>query len=357
MLKYRTFAMKYLYNMKTRALLLCSFLICLTGCNTNVSRTEIIQKHRDIIVDVSDSIVDIKTEILLGSSHLYITDNFLIVAEISPKDDKCIHLFNKNSFEYLSSTGIIGRGPGEITNLGKIGIDEKNKILWVVDHGKKVMHKFPLDSILTNNNFKPTSCLNMNEELLLVDFGFLNDSIVLGRALHPLSHSTFDMTMTKLNVNTNEIERFGYENPECSGKKTIATFSLSVENSFYVNCYDECDLITICDLDGNVKHNVYGPGWNDKDQDKKAYYFGSDIFNGKIVAAYIGDLEFVFKGNITRGAAPSTLIILDKDGRYLKTIYTGYEFERFCIDEENKRIIAYFIDREEPLGYFDIPVE
>jgi hypothetical protein len=330
----------------------------LIGCNTNnASKTEIVQKHRDIIVDVSESIVDIKTEILLGSSHLYITDNFLIVAEISPKNDKCIHLFNKNSFEYLSSTGIIGRGPGEITNLGRIGIDENNKILWVVDHGKKVMHKFPLDSILANNNFKPTSCLNMNEELLLVDFGFLNDSIVLGRALHPLSHSTFDMTMTKLNVNTNEIERFGYENPECSGKKTIATFSLSVENNFYVNCYDECDLLTICDLDGNVKHNVYGPGWNDKDQDKKAYYFGSDIFNGKIVAAYIGYLEFVFKGNITRGAAPSTLIVFEKDGRYLKTIYTGYEFERFCIDEETKRIIAYFIDREEPLGYFNIPVE
>ncbi|MDD3743732.1 MAG: hypothetical protein PHX54_08930 [Lentimicrobiaceae bacterium] len=344
--------------MKTRALLLYSFLMFLIGCNTNnASKTEIVQKHRDIIVDVSESIVDIKTEILLGSSHLYITDNFLIVAEISPKNDKCIHLFNKNSFEYLSSTGIIGRGPGEITNLGRIGIDENNKILWVVDHGKKVMHKFPLDSILANNNFKPTSCLNMNEELLLVDFGFLNDSIVLGRALHPLSHSTFDMTMTKLNVNTNEIERFGYENPECSGKKTIATFSLSVENNFYVNCYDECDLLTICDLDGNVKHNVYGPGWNDKDQDKKAYYFGSDIFNGKIVAAYIGYLEFVFKGNITRGAAPSTLIVFEKDGRYLKTINTGYEFERFCIDEENKRIIAYFIDREEPLGYFNIPVE
>ncbi len=53
------------------------------------------------------------------------------------------------------------------------------------------------------------------------------------------------------------------------------------------------------------------------------------------MAAYIGDLAFVFKVNITRGAAPSTLIIFDKDGRYLKTIYTG----------------------EEPLGYFNIPVE
>jgi hypothetical protein len=328
-----------------------------SGCMRDKSRTEIIQKDRGRIVEVSDKIVDVKTDIIFGISYLYIIDDVLIVAEISPKEEKCIHLFNKNTFEYLTSTGVIGRGPGEIASPGKIGIDEKNKILWVVDHGKKVMHKFPLDSILSNINFKPTTCLDMHDELLLVDFGFLNDSIVLGRALHPLSHSTFDMTMTKLNVNTNEIERFGYENPGCSGKQKIASFSLSVENSFYVNCYDECDLLTICDLDGNVKHNVYGPGWNDKDQDWKAYYFGSDIFNGKIVAACIGDLAFVFKGNITRGAAPSTLIVFEKNGRYLKTINTGYAFERFCIDEENKRIIAYFIDREEPLGYFDIPVE
>ena len=330
----------------------------LIGCNTNdVSKTEIVQKHRDIIVDVSESIVDIKTEILLGSSILYIIDDILIVADMSHKADKCIHLFNKNSFEYLTSTGIIGRGPGEITNLGKIGIDEKSKILWVADFGKKVMHKFPLDSILANNNFRPTTCLDMHDGLILFHFGFLNDSIVLGRAMHPLSHSTFDMTNTKLNVNTNEIERFGYENAECSGKTKMASFSLSVENSFYANCYDECDLMTICDLNGNLKHNIYGPGWNDKDQARKAYYFGSDIFNGKIVAAYIGDLKFVFKGNITRGAAPSTLIIFEKDGRYLKTINTGYEFERFCIDEENRRIIAYFLDREEPLGYFDIPLD
>lgn len=58
--------------MKTRAFLLYSFLMFLTGCNTaEVSRTEIVQKHRDIIVDVSDSIVDIKTEVLFGKSLLF----------------------------------------------------------------------------------------------------------------------------------------------------------------------------------------------------------------------------------------------------------------------------------------------
>lgn len=349
---------KFYSYMNTHNLLVFLLLLLLTGCNNNnEAKTEIVQKHRGTIIDVSEKIVDIKPRILFGSSIFYILDEILIVAEISPRGDKGIHLFNKNTFEYIISTGIIGRGPGEIASLGRIGIDRKSKIFWVVDHGKKVMHKFPLDSILTNDNFKPSTYLDMDDELLIATFGFLNDSIVLGRAIHPLTHSTFNMTMTKLNTNTNEIKEYGYEHPDCKGKKSIASFALSVEKDFYVNCYDECDLLTICDLNGNLKHNVYGPGWHDKDQDRKAYYFGVGIFNGKIIAAYIGDLEFVFEGNITRGAAPSTLLVFEKDGRYLKTIKTGYEFERFCIDEENKRIIAYFLDREEPLGYFDIPLD
>jgi len=44
-------------------------------------------------------------------------------------------------------------------------------------------------------------------------------------------------------------------------------------------------------------------------------------------------------------------------GSYQKTIDTGSEICSFCIDEKHNRIIAYFNDREEPLGYFNTPVE
>jgi hypothetical protein len=44
-------------------------------------------------------------------------------------------------------------------------------------------------------------------------------------------------------------------------------------------------------------------------------------------------------------------------GSYQITIDTGSEICSFCIDEKNNRIIADFNDREEPLGYLNIPVE
>jgi len=172
-----------------------------------------------------------------------------------------------------------------------------------------------------------------------------------------ISASSFDMAMAKLNINTNEIEKFGYEHPQAIGKKSNSLFALSVEGKFYVNCYYYLDLMTICDLEGNLKHNVYGPGWFENDQDKNAYFSDVGIIGDKIIASYIGGRGIIIKDGITKGATPSKLIVFNKEGTYLKTIETSNVFTRFCIDEENRRIIAYFLDREEAMGYFDIPLD
>jgi hypothetical protein len=334
--------------------LLTIFLLLFTfGCiNNNRSGTEKVQKSRNNIVNVSDKIIDIKPEILFGNSSFFIIGDILIVNEISPKGKKGIHLFDKNTFKYLGSTGIIGKGPGEMSMPGTIGIDRKNHIFWAPDNGKRIMYKFPLDSVLKNEMFKPTINIKLHNDIFIARFGFLDDSIIIGKAVQWNSNSSFEMAMAKMNIHTNNIEKFGYENPKAIGKKSNSLFALS--NNFYVNCYDRVDLMTICDLKGNLLYNVYGPGWFDNGQDKKSYFFGVDLFGKNIIASYIGGSRLVVKGNISQGNSPSKFIVFDMQGNYLKTIETGAEFSRFCVDEENKRIIAYFIDREEPLGYFDI---
>ena len=49
--------------------------------------------------------------------------------------------------------------------------------------------------------------------------------------------------------------------------------------------------------------------------------------------------------------------IFDLDGNYKETIETENKFTFFCIDEGNKRVIAYFSDRKEPLGYFNVNLD
>jgi hypothetical protein len=84
------------------------------------------------------------------------------------------------------------------------------------------------------------------------------------------------------------------------------------------------------------------------------YNFDAVITSKNIITSYIGEGRYLVKGNIVKGNSPSKLIVYDLEGNYLKTIEVGFNFTRFCVDEKNKRIIVYFIDREEPMGYFDI---
>lgn len=343
--------------MKHINILTCLLLLFIFGCKSNNgSKTEITQKHRDKIINVGDKIVDIKPEILFGNSLLYIIDSILIVNETSPKSEKGLHLFNKNTFKYITSTGIIGRGPGEIIVPGRIGIDYKNKILWVPDHGKKVMWKFPLDSILNNSKFKPTVNFKLKDESFIERFGFINDSIVLGKAVQITSYTSFVMAMSKFNLRSKVIEKYGYEHPETVEKKSNSLFAVSVKNNCYVNCYDCCDLMTICDLNGTLKYNVYGADGLSNENNRKSYYFGVDFMGKNIIASYIGDIGIVFDGNRPMGNTPTKLLVFDLDGNYKQTIETGNKFTFFCVDEENKRVIAYFNSRENPLGYFDLNI-
>ena len=149
--------------MKNVNILSCLLMLFLISCNScNENKNEKFQKHRDKIINVEDKIIDIKTDTIFGLSVLYIIDEILIVSELRPRGDKGIHLFNKNTFEYITSTGILGKGPGEIASPGNIGIDRKNRILWVADHGKKLRWKFLLDSVLNNDLYKPTESLDIN---------------------------------------------------------------------------------------------------------------------------------------------------------------------------------------------------
>lgn len=328
-------------------------LIILLTASCGNDKSEIFYRNRDNIFSVKDKIIDIKPEIVFGNSLLYILDNYLIVQEMEPEKEKSIHLFDKNTFSYITSTGYTGRGPGEIPSMGRLGIDRKNRILWVQDHGNKAMWKFPLDSILKNEKFKPTFRLALNYDSFIERFGFINDSIVIGKAVQ-IQNGNWVMSMAKLNIYNNIIEKYGYEHPEAIGKKSNSLFALSVENNYYVNCYYECDLVTICDLAGNLRYNIFGPERLENTDFKKSYYFAVDVVGKYIFAAYIGDVGLIYDGTEPRGNSPSRFLVYDMVGTYIKTIDTGYKFSAFCPDEENNRMILYFNDRPEALGYFNI---
>jgi hypothetical protein len=345
--------------MKYSIIFIFLFILFIASCkNDQKEKTIRYKSYQDKIVNIKKNIIDIKPEILIAAPFMYIYNNILIIIDLQPHTNKAIHLFNKNTFEYITSTGIIGKGPGEIIRPGRIGINTKNKCFWVQDCGKEVIFKFPIDSVQNNNNYKPTKKLKLHHNLYISRYGFKNDSIALGKAIHVVNYHTIEMSMAKLNLNNNNIKKFGYEHPKTINKKSGSCFALSVENNFYVNCYYNCDLVTICDLHGNLKYNIYGPGWLRNKDNKNDYYSCVDIIGKNIIASYLGDVGIKFdKHKRPHGNPPSKLLIFDKFGNYKRTIETGYGIFYFCADKDNKRIIAYFIDKENPFGYFNLNLD
>ena len=328
-----------------------ALLLLISSCKSNSN--EEVQTDRNTIIEVEEKLTDIQTDLIISSPLLYIISDYLIVLDMKPNSNKGIHLFDKNTFKYITSTGILGQGPGEIIRYGRIGVDNAKKVFWVPDHGKQVLLKFPLDSVLLNPDFKPTESLSLLNDLFIERFNFLNDSIALGKAVNVLSSSSFQMVMAKLNITTNKISKYGYEHPEVVGPKTNSHFALSSLGNFYVNCFVYCDLITICDLNGKLRQNILGfDGLENKDN-RKTYFTGVDIFNETIVASYIGD-EGIVLNQFKRqeGNLPTKFLIFSKEGEYLNTLETRHKISSFCIDEKNERIIANYIDRPNSLAYF-----
>lgn len=349
--------MKY----STRLITFCVFGFILLNCSAgSENQVEKIQSNRSEVISVKNKILDIPTEVILGNPLLYISDDFLIAVEMKPSQKKGIHIFDKQTFKHIASTGIVGSGPGEIIRFGRIGVDNKNRTFWVQDHGKQMMMKFSIDSVLSNEMYKPTEGIPLNTDFFMERFNLLNDSIALGKAVDVLTTSTYQMTMAKLNVITNKIERYGYELPEVLKKKANSHFKLSIPNKRYVNCYVNFDLMTICNLDGSLICNVFGTDQLENDNYKKVYFTGVDIIGQYIIASYVGDQSIIINDyKRQQGNLPSKFLVFDYNGNYVKTLETSYKFSTFCVDNDNKRIIAYYADRnnENPLAYFSLDLD
>ncbi len=347
--------------MKQTKYLLFLLILLFTNCNRDSDQERTFPRKLYNIKNVKDKILDIEEKIESGPiTVVRILDKYLIITDLKGRKSKGIHIYNKNTFEYLTSTAILGKGPGEITRIGVPGIDQINNNLWISDHASKVMWEFPIDSILRNNFYKPTKKLLKYDDLFLAKtFNFLNDSIVLGGAVHVVNNNSFEMTFAKLNIINNKIETYGYQHPEAMGKiKSNFRSKLSVGNNLYVMSYINLDLMTICDLKGNLKYNIYGPNWLKNTNNKNAYFKEVDIYKNYIIAAHDGGIRFVYdEYKRPKSHNPTKFLVFDVNGDYNATIETGHHFSSFCVDEENERVIVYFDDRENPLGYFNIKLD
>ena len=329
-----------------KVLFLLPIVLC-WSCMSN-STTEKYQNKRDNIVDVKEQVKEIviaEDDVMISRLALpYIVNNHLIIVDYK-SDDSLIHIFDKNNFEYLISIGRKGQGPGEITKVGHLTVDKSCKELFVTDNGKQVIFSFNIDSIFANPLYLPEIKMRMKKNIFPAQYYYINDTLSITRAISPIGNSDYSPSVAKWNMTTDEITPMSYTHPKIEKKRI--TFAVSIEHNLYVECYSHHDLLSICDIAGKLRCNVYGPNWNSKKSNKMRYYDEPIFIKNRILVAYSGNIR------LSEERFPTKFLLFDIDGNYIKTIETGYRISDCCYDEDNNRVVMH-LDEEMQFAYLNL---
>jgi hypothetical protein len=308
--------------------------------------TEKYQRSRKNIIHVRDKIKEITIEEpLMGAlNRLYLMDTYLIIIDVETHD-KLLHLFDRNTFAYITSIADRGQGPNEIARIGILSVDEPRRMLHVPDHGKNKILSYHLDSALTDSSYVPELKMAMNEAIFPDYIQMIDDSTAICRIIQPIGSNNFKPTTGKLNMNTGEITLMKYEHPEITGRKRFSV-AVSLEHKLYVEYYSNQDLMTICNFDGDLICNIYGPGWGN--EHKNYDYFSKVVFCGdKLYVRYLGE-DLLNKDRSVNRA--TKILVFDLPGNYLQTLETGLCTRDFCCDGENNRLL-FSLDDDIQFGY------
>ncbi|MBQ3190744.1 MAG: 6-bladed beta-propeller [Bacteroides sp] len=317
----------------------------LVGCNPETG-TDKFQSIRDKVIDVSGELKEIDTgEVLIGAyPRLQIGCGYLVVSDYKAYN-KLIHFFKLENLEHIVSVGDVGQGPNEITRIGHLELDEKRRKLYVSDHGKNKILSYDIDSLIAcPESYEFLQKVKINKGLFPDSYCYVNDTLSYARIIKPTSVSTFEQGIGIWNMVTGEVKMMPYSHPDIEMKRSL--FDVSLDNNLYAEVYLRHDLMSICDLDGHLIYNIYGPDWNDGGRSDISCFGGVLIVGNYIMASYSG-------GDYEKEYSPKKILIFSLEGEYIKTLDLKEEIIDFCYDDIHNRIVLA-LDGEIQFAYLDL---
>ncbi len=286
------------------------------------------------------------------SGTVYIADSLVILTN-TPSNTRYIHLFSLKDFEFISSSGIIGRGPGEINNPFFAICDAERGIIWCMDQGKRRILCFPLDSIIDNENFSPSSSIPVPIEKHLIIhykpfnnelFSFLNDDPNILVSFFDYNGNIIDT----LDI-IDQLEL--YEEIDYETSRNIVTYMYSCHpsNKKIAIAARFSDKLVIIDYKGNILNRIHGPDFIDQTPEYaksglKLTYF--DIrSDSKFIYCLYNGLEKVKEINgMLTSTFPMSLHVFDWCGNPISQIRFEYSASSFAIDAKYNRIVTFSPD-------------
>ena len=305
------------------------------------------------VVNVKDKIVhiDFKERFFSTWAKPYIVNQYLVMSD-NKLVDNLISVFDKNTFEYKCCFSSQGNGPGEISNLVSLAVNEGKNAFYIIDYGKDVALECPIDSILVNPQYVPQKAGKINKRQVPLSFEFLNDSVSYALFTQFNGIGDYKPVPARWNMKTGEISFMSYTgHPEIERKRT--SLAISKEHNMYVEVYHHHDLITWCTLDGDLKFTSYGSKWDNQTSNKMRYFENVLFCGDRLVVSYLGDLRLKENGKSIKSIYPDKLLVFDTDGNYIKTMILNHPILGMCYDKQNNRLIFSF-DDEFQFGYLNL---
>ena len=306
------------------------------------------QQQSGTAINVKELVKEIVIDAPLigGFARPYILGEYLILTDPQSEENQ-ISIFDKKDFSYIAGTGHMGEGPNEITRLGEIILNEKRRRFYVADYGKMKTLEYELDSVLLNPNYLPIHKTEINRIATPVMFSFFNDTLCYACSMTAEPGKHFQESLVTWNMETGDMDLLITGHPKIERQRI--RYAVSLEHNLIAVSYDYHDLLVTYDLQGNLKHNVYGPNWNDATSNAMIYYYGSIVIcNNRIVVGYSGERNPEMGQIHVRN-----LLVYDLEGNYIKTLKIGYNILLFCYDAECNRLIMV-LDDEIQFAYLDL---
>ena len=181
---------------KTILLILISLLVLSCVNNSNNKETF---KSFPLNLELKGENTGFKPVFSLAKLDIY--DSLLLISGTKRRKNT-IHLYDKNTYKHILSTGKIGRGPKEIKNPGFYKFNRKQGTLLTPDWGNGKILKWCIDSLLIKKeDYWPKIVYSCPTNIWPIKtFSLLNDSILLYGVDNPKYVPIRDLTIRSLHL-------------------------------------------------------------------------------------------------------------------------------------------------------------
>jgi hypothetical protein len=315
----------------------------------------------------------LKKTLALQSYDVKTIDSLLILKE-NYKSDFCIYVFNINTFDFITKTGKRGKGPKEITSVGRFFLKEKQKELWLMDNSDFKLWKFDLKKVIKRKeDYLPEKSIKLKGEMKrpIKDIKWMPDrgQIVISGNLGENLLSFYSENGKFLNHLGKKFikNEEGWDSFEYT-KKMSLHFDVQPKTSNIALAYRFFDRISIVNPREKTLHITKGEKNMNKNLNDpkgkhlnygniKHLYFRPIWIKNYIVVPYMGK---TVKENLRDPKEPprypDKLRVFNSEGEPVVQYKLNTQISDICYDRENNRVIALDMRSDNPFIIYKLPI-